>query len=137
MVFVKAEALRHVADVLFDLAGFLANVEAEATATAGVGRQQAAKHPQKGRLAAAVRAQKPVNLAAPYLHGDVVDDRAATKSLGDALHVNDEVARVHVRYLAARSGRTSTGWPTRSSFACAGGKIPSTIKTSFARFSWL
>ena len=90
-VFVEAEPLRHVADVLLDLAGIAADVEAQTASAAAVGREQTAEHPQKRRFAAAVRAEKTVNLPAPHLHGNVVHDRAVAEPLRDALHVNHEI----------------------------------------------
>src|SRR5208283_5311577 len=89
-VFVKAEPLRHVADVLLDLARFSANVEAQTTSTAAVGLEQTAQHPQERRFAAAVRAKKAVNLTAPHLHRNVVHDRAVAEPLRDALNVYGE-----------------------------------------------
>src|SRR5581483_908761 len=82
----------HIADAFFDFGGLAAEIEAEATAFAAVGFEQAAKHPQKRRLAATVGAEETVNLAVPHLHGDVVDDRALPEFFRDAAHVNDEVA---------------------------------------------
>src|SRR5208283_44213 len=95
-VFVKAEPLGHVANVLLDLAGIAADVKAQTRAATTIRRKQTAEHAQKCRFAAAVRAQKTVDLAAPHLHGNVVHHRAAAEPLRDALHVNDKVRWVHV-----------------------------------------
>ncbi len=130
-ILVEAEPLRHVADALFDLGALCAKIQTEAASLAAVGLEQTAEHPQKSRLAAAVRAEEAVNLAGPHLHGDVVDDGARAEFFRDAAHVNDQIARVHCESF------TSTGWPGRRSAASAGENVASTMNTSLARFSRL
>ena len=58
-------------------------------AGAFVGGQQAAEHPEEGRLAAAVGAEKAEDLATTDFQVNAIDDRAIAKSLGDALNVDD------------------------------------------------
>ncbi len=89
--------------MFFDLGALLAKIEAEATAFAAVGLEQAAEHPQKSRLAAAIRAEETVNLAVPHLHRDVIHDRAVAEFFRDAAHVNDEVA-IHCKNLLIFGG---------------------------------
>ena len=62
-VLVQAEALGHVADLALDRRGLAQDVEAEAGAAAAVRRQQAAEHPDRGGLAAAVGAEEAEDLA--------------------------------------------------------------------------
>src|SRR5690606_167682 len=61
-ILVDAEALRHVPHVPPDLGGLPADVVAEALALAGVGGEQAAQDAKERGLAAAVRAEEPVDL---------------------------------------------------------------------------
>src|SRR5664280_549960 len=89
-ILVKTEPLRHVTDVLFDFGTLLAKIETETASFAAVRLEQTAEHPQKSRLAAAVRAEKTVNLAVTNLHGDVVDDDAVAEFFRDTVNVNDE-----------------------------------------------
>lgn len=107
-IFIERKFLRHVADAFFDFGGLAAEIEAEATAFAAIGFEQAAEHPQKRRLAAAIRAEETVNLAVPHLHGDVVDDGALPEFFRDAAHVNDEVA-VHSAKSCSVILRKTTG----------------------------
>src|SRR6185436_1882651 len=67
-ILIEAEPLRHVTDVAFDLFTGAANVVAEAAAATAVGRQEPAKHAQRGGLARAVRAEKAVDLPASDAH---------------------------------------------------------------------
>jgi hypothetical protein len=92
-VLVVTELLRHVADVALDLGLLRADVVTEAGAGAGVGREQAAEHPDEGRLAAAVGAEESVDLAAPHLQGYVVHDGLGAEAFGDAGDVDDEFRR--------------------------------------------
>jgi hypothetical protein len=91
-ILVERKLLRHVADVFFDLGALRAKIETEATAFAAIGLEQTAEHPQESRLAAAVRAEKTINLAGMNLHRDVIDHRAVAEFFRDVAHVNDEVA---------------------------------------------
>src|SRR5208282_3009911 len=59
----ERKALRHVADVAFDLLGLANNVVTEASALATVRREQSAEHADRCRLAAAIGAEKAKNLA--------------------------------------------------------------------------
>ncbi len=79
--------------MLFDLGALRAKIIAEAASFAAVGHEEAAEHPQKRRLTAAVRTEETVNLAGPNLHGDVVDDGARAEFFRDAANVNDEIGR--------------------------------------------
>ena len=133
-VFVQAEFLRHVADLALDLARLAADVEAQASAAALVGREQAAQHADRGGLAAAVGAQKAVDLALAHLQVDPVDDGARPVALAQAAHVDDDFAIGVIHHFASR---ISSGWPGCSLAASAGAGRASTMKTSVARFSLL
>src|SRR6266567_9303698 len=62
----KTESLGHVTDFTLDRFAFSDDVMTQDSATAIVGTEQPAKHPQKGGLAAAVRAEESVNLPAAH-----------------------------------------------------------------------
>ena len=62
-VLVKAEALRHVADLALDVFAVGDDIVSEANARALVRAQQPAQHADEGRLAAAVRAEKAADFA--------------------------------------------------------------------------
>ena len=91
-VFPERKTLRHVADVALDLPGLAPDVVAEAGAFAAVGRQQAAQHADRRRLAAAVRAEEAEDLAAPHRQGQILDRVIVTEMLVQAAHVDDDVA---------------------------------------------
>ena len=131
-VFVKGKFLSHVADALFDLGRFAAEIEAEAVAAAGVRLEQAAEHPQKRGFAAAIGAEEAVNLAGPHLHRNVIDDRARAEFFSDTAHVDGKFAGAH-----GCGNVTSTGWPGRNSTASARENLASIINTRFARVSRL
>ena len=90
-VFVITEFLRHVADVALDLGLLLADIETEASARAGVGREEAAQHTDERRFAGAIGSQKTVDLAAAHREVDGVDDDFVAEALGDASDVDCEV----------------------------------------------
>jgi len=89
-IFVEAEFLRHVADVLFYLGTLRAKIVAETTAFAIVGLEQTAEHSQ-GRWSCRCRwDREAVDFPGPDLHGDMVDDGARAEFFRDIAHVNDE-----------------------------------------------
>src|SRR5258706_10679463 len=63
-VLVETEALRHVPDFALDLRRLADDVVTQASAAAGVRRQQSAQHAYRRCLAAAVRTEKTEYLAA-------------------------------------------------------------------------
>ena len=128
-VLVQAELLRHVPDAPLDLGRGGADVEAERRAGALVGCQQPAQHPDRGRLAAAVRAEKAHDPAPGHREIDVVHDCTPAIALGKAAHLD-----------RGRSGHfkaTSTGCPGCSFGASAALGRASAMKTSFSRRSRL
>src|SRR6185437_208749 len=72
-----------------------ADVVAEAGSSAFIGRQQAAQHSDRGRLAGAVRTQKSVNCAALDLHREVTHHRTAIEFFCEAVHIDGDVGLVH------------------------------------------
>ena len=100
-ILVEAEVLRHVADARLDLRGFSADVVTEAVAAAFVGREQAAQHADGGGLARPIRPEEAEHRAALDLHREVAHDHAAAERFGQAVHVDDDVAR---RLSRARGG---------------------------------
>src|SRR5262249_54294102 len=118
-IVVQAELLRHVADAQFDPPRLLADIEAETRALAGIGFEQAAQHPDRGRLAAADRAEKAADLAAPHFDIDGVDDLAAVEALAEPLDVDREVLRRHRGYLTRRRPRCAHRAAGRLSTTCA------------------
>src|SRR6185503_2292945 len=71
--FVQREALRHVADALLDAFRVAADVDAADGRGAARRRQQAAQHPNRRRLAGAVRAKEAENLALGDVEREVID----------------------------------------------------------------
>src|SRR5262245_29253061 len=136
-VLVKAEALGHVADLALDGLTLSDHIVAETGATACVGTQQATEHPDECGLAAAVRAEKPVNLTSANLKSDVIDDGALAKPLGHPAHVDREIVWGQVVRHRSDPICTSTGWPGCKPTAVWGSNIASIIKTSLSRLSWL
>ena len=130
-VLVERELLRHVADLALDHVGLRADVVAEAGAGALVGREQAAQHADGGGLAGAVGAEEAVDRAALDLHGQVAHHRAPVETLGQALHVDDDV----VHFDGSCGSMTVIGWPTRNFSGCSG--CASIRNTSLARSSRL
>jgi hypothetical protein len=92
-VIVEAEALRHVADAIFDLRRLGADFVTEAGAAALIGRQQPAQHADGGGLAGAVRPKEAENGAASDLHGQVAHHLTAAERFGQAMHVDDDLGR--------------------------------------------
>ena len=90
-VLIETEALRHVADLALDLLGLGADVVAQTSAGALVGRQQTAQHADRGGLAGAVGAEKAVDGAALDLQRQIADHRAAVECLGQAVDIDDDV----------------------------------------------
>ena len=79
-VLVEAEALRHVADLAANLVRLADDVVAEALTRARVRLEQAAEHADRRRLAAAVRAEKPADLALGDLQAQTFDDLQARRN---------------------------------------------------------
>ena len=131
----EREPLRHVARAALDLPRLGADVVAQARALAGVGREQPAEHPDRRRLAAAVRSEEAEDLAAPHRQREVAHDVVLAEVLVEAAHVDDDVGNVG-RGSGAHGSVTSTGWPGFSFAASAAAGLASTRKTSFARFSF-
>ena len=88
----KAEPLRHVADLALDRFALRDHIVTEAGAAAGIGAQQPAEHADEGRLAAAVRAEKAVDLAGAHLQIDMIDDGAVAEALRHPAHVDGRVS---------------------------------------------
>lgn len=86
-IFVKREALRHVADFALD-AGALAQIVAKDLAAALVGGQQPAHHPDRGRLARSVRTKEAGDLALFDTHRHPVDDGPPAVALDQAFHLD-------------------------------------------------
>ena len=124
-VFPQRKALRHVADLALDRVGLADHVEAEAGPAAVVRREQAAQHPDRCRLAAAVGSEKAVDLAALHLQREIPHDVLVAEMLVETMHVDGGSG--HGRLTA-----TSTGCPGRSRMASAAAGRASTRKTSFA-----
>jgi hypothetical protein len=130
-VFVKGEALRHVADLQLDVVGVAQDVEAKAGAGAFVGSEQAADHADRRRLSRAVRTEEADDLALANVEVDMIDRGAAVVVFGQAANCDDVVA-VHE---PSPPSRTSTGWPTFSAAAAPLSGRASTRKTSLSRLS--
>ncbi len=90
-ILVQTEALCHVADVRLDFVGLGEDVVAETGAAPGIGAQQPAEHADEGRLAAAVRTEKPVNLPALDLQGEVLHHGFVAEGFGQALNGDDGI----------------------------------------------
>jgi len=119
------------------LDGLATQVVAEAAPFAGVRRQEAAQHPDRRRLAAAVRAEEAEDDAARHGDREVVDDGTAVVALREAAHVDRDVAAGRCqRQRAPLASATSTGNPGCSAGFGASGHA-STRNTRFARFSRL
>src|ERR1700758_5475553 len=101
----ERETLGHVADVAPDRGALAQDVVAEAGAAARVGRQQAAQHADRGRLAAAVRPEESEDLARLHLERQVGDHVLVAEALVEPAHV-DRGGRGGVH-----GTRTSSGWP--------------------------
>src|SRR5262249_19609304 len=145
-VVVEREALRHVADPRLDLLGFAADVEAEAGAAPGVGREQAAQHADGRGLSRAVRPEEAVDQPALDPHGEVAHHGAAGERFGQTLAVDRDVGRgghdvghrghrLTSGFFVSWSSSTSTGWPTRMLAGATGSA--SIRNTSFERSSRL
>ena len=120
-ILVQRKALRHVADLALDLVGVAADIVAQTRSLAAVGRQQAAQHADGGGLAAAVRPEKAVDLAALDLHREVMHHLAAAERFGQAANVDRDIGG-RSRQLGHRLSATGVlalrntliGWPTRN-----------------------
>ena len=126
-VLVQAEALRHIADLALDLVRVAPDIVTETSALATVGRQQAAKHADRGGLAATVRPEEAVDGPALHLHRQVMHDLASTERLGQAADVDRDLGggnrrRSHRFSATGVLGlrKTLTGWPTRKASGLRG-----------------
>src|SRR6185369_12160858 len=131
-IFIKAEALGHVADFPPDRLAIRDDVITEAGAASAIRAEQAAEHPDESRLAAAVGSEKAADISGPYLNVYSVDHSPSAESLGHPPDIDCEL-NGH----AHRPSRRSTGCPGWRRSALSGGKEASTRYTSFARFSRL
>jgi hypothetical protein len=68
------------------------HVKTQTRAAAFVGGQQAAEHADGGGFAAAVGAQKTVNLAFFHAQAQAIDDALVAERFAQALHVNGVLA---------------------------------------------
>ncbi len=151
----EREPLRHVAGAALDLPRLRLDVEAQASALAGIRREQPAEHADRRRLAAAVRPEEAEDLAAPHRQREVAHDVVLAEVLVQAPHVDDEVGSAFGRpcgthwstfalravfalgaALRAHGSVTSTGWPGFSFAASPGEGLASTRNTSLPRFSF-
>ena len=127
-VLVKAEALRHVADLTTNFVRLADDVVAQAVAGARVRFEQPAQHADRRRLATAVGAEESADLALGDLQAEAFDDLQAAETLGEIGDVDD----VGVHGTPA-SGFTVTGWPGLKRAASAGGGRASARKTNLLR----
>ena len=111
---VERELLRHVAEPVLPLLGVLGDVEAaEAGDAAGGRRQQAGQHPDRRRLAGAVRAEEAEDAAAGDVEADRVDGGEAAEPPRHAAHRDDRPAVGRRRGLGRRGGRGRSGHAAR------------------------
>ena len=115
-VLIKREALGHVAHPPLDEMALGEDVVAQTSPAAAVGGQQAAEHADGRGLARTIGAEKPVDLPAPHLQGEILHHHARAERLGQPRHVDDDVGR----RLPHGASSTVTGWPTRSSCGLSG-----------------
>ena len=108
-VLVEAESLRHVADLQADPRRVADDVEPQTRAAAAVRLHQPAQHPDRGRLAAAVGAEKAADLARRHREREAVDDLARPITLVQVAHIDHQFASVIGVPAAHRCGRTSIG----------------------------
>jgi len=80
-IFVKTEALGHVAYMSLDDLALGHDVVAQAGPLAIIGTQESAQHAKKCRLAASIGSEKSTNLAGAHLQIDVIDRKAIAESL--------------------------------------------------------
>ena len=104
-------------------------IEPEAGAAAAVRPDQAAQHADRGRLAAAVGAEKAADLARRHRKRQAVDDLARAVTLVQIVNVDDQFGG---HGAGGPTGRTCTGWPGLSRPPAPGGGRASTMKTSLA-----
>src|SRR5690606_34568620 len=69
-ILIEREPLAHVADVALDRLALGVDVEARDPGDSGGGREKSGEHPDRRRLARAVRAEKAENLPDAHLEGD-------------------------------------------------------------------
>ena len=103
------------------------DVVAEAGAAAAVGDEQAAQHADGRRLAAAVGAEKPADLALRDLEVEPVDHAPRAEALAQPVDVDDELCHRPIRAVLLACavctrplfGRTAIGWPGLIRTACS------------------
>src|SRR5581483_3812037 len=88
---VEGNFLRHVSDTCADLARLGANVKARHSCLAFARREQAAEHANGGRFPRPIGTEKPEDLAAPYLKGDMVNRRERAKTASEIIGNNERV----------------------------------------------
>jgi len=103
-IVVEAKSLRHVADLAANIVRLVDDVVAEALTRPAIRLQKAAEHANRRRLAAAVGAEKPANLAPGDLQAQTLDDLQLAETLAQSPHVDGVVA-----HWALLMGFTVTG----------------------------
>ena len=134
-VLVEAETLRHIADLLLDRFAVVDDIVAEAGAAAGVGAEQAAKHADESRLAAAVGTEKSVDFAGGHLEIDLVDDGVLAEALCHPFDIDGKVVG-HNSSLEVKLDIDGLAG-MEIILAVSGSKSISIMKTSLSRLSWL
>ncbi len=94
-IIIQPETLCHITNVSLDIGSLPDDVIAQRMAGTAIGCQQAAHHADRGGFAAAIRAEKAINLAASYLHGQVIHHQFVVKTLVQSFDINDPVVTVH------------------------------------------
>ena len=127
-VVVEAEALRHVADLATDVVRLAEDVVAEAGPRAAVGREQAAQHADRRRLAAPLAPRKPQ--ISPRATCRV---KPSTTLRSPKLLRRSRTSMTRSFMATAACGFTVTGWPGLNSVASSGFGRASARKTNLAR----
>ena len=104
-IFIKAELLGHVADLVFDLPTSGEKVKPEARSLASIRFQKPAKHPDERCFSAAIRAEESVDLALFDTEGDSIDDSFPVEAFCHSANVDRRIF-AHWDPLL-----TCTGWP--------------------------
>ena len=137
-ILVETEPLGHVANVALDRSLFGQNVITQAGSRPAIGLEQAAEHPNESGFPAAVGSQESIDLSLRDPEVNVVNGGLFTEPLGHTPHVDDRtLLHLGCSSVELPARRTSAGWPGWRVSAAAASKEPSTMKTSFARFSRL
>ncbi len=88
----QRELLGHVSDAPAQCLGLLGNPQAQHLDLALAGREQAAQHADRGRLAGTVRAEETVDLRLRHVQVDLVHRDQAAEALGQAAGMDGDVA---------------------------------------------